>query len=76
MKIYKKKLANAQKSTSKEYFESPFLQDMCKNKNVQYSGDIVEKFSKKFGVDQYSSGYISNPLLFDDQVPISTLADL
>lgn len=60
MKIYKKKLDNSN-TNHKQYFESPLVKDIVRNKGIQFNGDMVEKVMKTYKIkDEYGTNIRSN----------------
>ena len=50
IRIYKKKQDSS--NSAKQYFESPLVKDIVKNKGIQFSGDMVEKTMKTYKIKE------------------------
>ena len=56
MRIYKKKQEG--NSGNKQYFESPLVKEIVKNKGIQFNADMVEKVVKTWKIkDEYGTNF-------------------
>ena len=60
IRIYKKKQDSS--NPTKQYFESPLVKDIVKNKGIQFSGDMVEKAMKTYKIKEQYGTNVKNYL--------------